>query len=363
MEHPIRVLLVDSSPLALKALQKVLNGSPEIIVVGTAKHGREALRILPSLTPEVICMAAHLPVMDGPELTREVMSQQACPILILTSEDTNSGLVNEKKDLVSACLQAGAVDVFTMPAVAISPDSLQARLLISKIKILARVRVISRASKRQYVSEQGSTPKTNSDNLVSPVTVITTEEATSRIIAIGASTGGPQVLLTILSALPRNYPYPILCVQHISKGFIAGLVDWLQEQCRVKVKIASSGERLMPGTVYFSEDDHHLELEDKWTIKLSSTPPVDGHRPSVTALFSSVARFHANCAVAVLLTGMGADGAQGMKTVYDAGGVTIVQDKESCVVFGMPAKAMEKGAAQHIMPPAQITRQLMEMVP
>jgi two-component system chemotaxis response regulator CheB len=181
-------------------------------------------------------------------------------------------------------------------------------------------------------------------------------------VAIGASTGGPQALQTILSPLPAGFPVPLLCVQHISLGFLKGLVDWLAAHCRIHVRIARDGEAPAAGTAYFPEEETHLTLGPDGRLRLTRDPAVGGHRPSVTVTLQSVARRHGSAAVGVLLTGMGQDGVDGMRAIAEAGGVTIAQDEASCVVFGMPKQAIAAGAAQQVMPLTKIAAAVIEAV-
>lgn len=181
-------------------------------------------------------------------------------------------------------------------------------------------------------------------------------------MAIGASTGGPQALYTILKQLPANFPVPILCVQHISEGFLQGLVDWLAAECFLRVTIAQPGEFPKPGTVYFAPERQHLQLDTQGRLTTVSTPAVSGHRPSVTALFQAVATCYPRSAVGILLTGMGRDGADGLQAIAQAGGTTIAQDEQTCVVFGMPKEAIALGAAQHILAIGEIAPMLLNRI-
>ncbi|MEO1134239.1 MAG: CheB methylesterase domain-containing protein, partial [Cyanobacteria bacterium J06639_1] len=173
-------------------------------------------------------------------------------------------------------------------------------------------------------------------------------------IAIGASTGGPQATYAVLSQLPATWPTPIFCTQHISEGFLQGLVSWMDDQCSLRVKIAEPGELALPGTVYYAPDNFHLEIESNSRLKLSNAPPIDRHRPSITTMFQSVALKYGRRACGILLTGMGRDGADGMKAIASAGGLTIAQDEASSVVFGMPKEAIAIGAARHVLPISEI---------
>lgn len=335
MPEPISVLLVEDSPVALEILDRLLASSPDIRVVGKARNGKEAIDLIPKLQPKVICTDLHMKEMDGLELTKQVMANHARPILVVSTSvqksDTNT---------IFELLQAGAVDVFPKPNTGLASDYEQVkRDLINKIKVLSGVTVFTKRQTPPIV-----VPPVN--NFVFPVD----KTRAIKVITIGASTGGPQALHKIIGQLPANLPVPVICIQHISQGFLQGLVDWLDSECLVKVKIAMVGEIPQPGTVYFAPDKNHLELDAQGKFIYGSSLPVDGHCPSVTVTFKSVAKFYNRAAMSILLTGMGRDGASGMQYISDAGGITIAQDEKTCVVFGMPNEAISLGVVQHVLP-------------
>jgi two-component system chemotaxis response regulator CheB len=320
----------------------MLAQSPEIEVVGKAHNGKEALKLIPQVQPTVICTDFHMPIMDGLEFTRAVMAEHPRPILVISS-----AVGADNNEHVFSLLNAGAVDVFPKPSSGWGAGDEAAQQIIAKIKILAGVVVFKRSPSR---------PSTRTTEKSAP------PETTARVVAIGASTGGPQALQEILTQLPPDFPSPVLCVQHISEGFLQGLVDWLAAQCQMKVKIARSGETPLPGTVYFPAEETHLTVDSRGRLLSSHGAPVGGHRPAVTVLFDSVAEYYGSAAIAVLLTGMGRDGAEGMQAVARAGGVTMAQDEASCVVFGMPRQAIDAGAVRHVLPPLQIGQTLIRCV-
>ena len=356
---PIRVFLVDDSPLSLTILKRMLATSPDIEVVGTARNGKEALEQFPTARPKVICTDYMMPVMNGLELIQEAMVKYPRPILVISSViDSKEG------DTAGALLEAGAVDIFPKPTGAGVPGNPAfdetARQLVQKIRILAGVFVFTRHNKEQGPLKvrppEPQTTKTTTTGL--PSRRFSPPRSKVRMIAVGSSTGGPQILQSLFAGLPAKFPYPIVCVQHISKGFLNGLVDWLRTQCQIRIKIADEGEEALPGTIYFPQEDSHLEIDGRNRLTLSPAPLMDGHRPSVTATFNSVAQRYKSNGMGILLTGMGSDGASGLQALHQAGGVTIAQDEASCVVFGMPKKAIELGAAQYIMSPEQISQAL-----
>lgn len=363
---PIRVFLVDDSPLALTLLKRMLATSPDIDLVGTARNGRDALAMFPETRPKVICTDYQMPVMDGLQLVQEIMVSYPRPILVISSLITA-----EDHAQALPLLAAGAVDVFPKPSAA-TPFDETADKLVRKIKLLAGVFVISRKPSEQVVPRPAIKPVAERSSAAlsrpKPVTIATNVPPRAahlkqvRLVCIGASTGGPQTLQNILSGLPSNFPQPILCVQHISTGFLKGLVDWLNNSSRLKVKIAENGERAQAGTIYFPPENHHLEISPAGQLRTTSGPPIDGHKPSVTATFQSAARSYGSAALTILLTGMGGDGALGMHAVATAGGLTIAQDEASCVVYGMPRQAVELGAAQFVLPPDEIRQTLLQML-
>lgn len=331
---PISILIVEDSPIALTILKRILSSSPDIAIAGVARNGVEALELIPKVQPKVICTDLHMPKMSGLELTQRVMAEFPRPILIISASVDKT----ENPQNVFQLLQAGALDVFLKPSIDRLSDYEKVKQdLITRIKILAGVSVFT-----QHASKQTS-PKLSLPPRATPRAQV------PRVVAIGASTGGPQALYKILKALPANFPVPILCVQHISEGFLTGLTDWLASDCQLRVAIAQSGDWPKPGMVYFSPDHCHLRLSSQGRFVLSQDEPVCGHRPSVTALFQSVATYYQQRGLGVLLTGMGRDGADGLLAIAQMGGITIAQDEQSCVVFGMPREAIALGAAQHIL--------------
>ena len=342
----IRVMLVDDSPIALHILQRLLLRSPDIQVVGTATDGAAALELLPALDPEVICTDMHMAGMDGLAFTRAVMSSRPRPILVV-SVSVEPGSAN-----VFSLLEAGAVDVYPKPRAILEADQEKlAHELASKIRIVAGVHVFRRG---------GETPRaTTSPWDPSPVP---TPHAPVRMVAMGASTGGPQALRTILASLPATFPAPVACVQHIGADFLDEMVRWLAEVCPLPVRKAEQGKSPLAGTVYFAPENAHLEFDEHGRFALTRLPPLDGHRPSVTATMHAAARCFGAGAVGVLLTGMGRDGADGMAAITAAGGVTIAQDEASSVVYGMPKEAVARGAAQFVLPLDRIARVLIELV-
>lgn len=331
----IKVFLVDDSPVVLAVLQRILKTSPELEVIGTAADGSEALVKIPQLKPHVVCTDLKMGTMGGLELTQKLMAEFPVPILVVSSAVQSSD-----RDNIFQLLQAGAVDVCPKPPSGLAEDYPE-RSLLNKIKIVAGVKVFKKRQKRESPAPAIATSAPQ----------IRVEPGTTpfKLLAIGASTGGPPALEAVLKPLPAQFPLPIVCVQHISQGFLDGLISWLDKQCSLRVKVAQRGETPTPGCVYFAPDGYHLEIDRRGHFIYSDAPALGNHRPSVTATFQSVARYYGKAAIAVLLTGMGRDGADGMSAIAQAGGETIAQNEDTCVVFGMPKEAIALGAARHVL--------------
>ena len=346
----IKVLLVEDSKISLVILRRILNEFPQFEVVGEAQNGLEALRLIHQVKPDVICTDLHMPQMDGLELTTEVMSRNPIPILVLSvsvqQEDTHH---------IFDVLEAGAVDICPKPIAGLTTDN-QAfkRELINKIVVIAGVRVFKKTRK--------NLTKSKPVNLQGLTTYPAKSYPIPKIIAIGTSTGGPPALQEIFSQLPANFSVPIICVQHICHGFLQGLIDWLSATCRLPIQIAQSGHTPQPGIIYFPPEQHHLELDHQGKFVCSDTPALDGHRPSVTVTFESIAKVYRKKSTAILLTGMGKDGAKGMLAIAQAGGLTIAQDEATSIIFGMPKEAIDLGAAREILPLGAIAPMLLELL-
>ncbi len=361
---PIRVLLVEDSPVVLLILKRIFSSTPEIEVVGTAQNGKEGLALIPRLQPTVICTDFYMPQMNGLEFTKEVMRKFPRPILVISASVQKDDTQN-----IFRMLDAGAVDVFPKPRAGLDSnyESIKQEL-INKIKVLAGVAVFTRWRRESsYIADpspvpqiaakpQTILPEPNRDRqrgtpiLPKSVVPVRLHTPVAKILAIGASTGDTQALHQILAHLPANFGVPVICVQHISDGFLQGLIDWLALECRLPVKIAMAGEFPQAGHIYFPVERRHLELDAQGRFIYSSSVPVGGHCPAVTVTLKSIANFYGRATVGILLTGMGRDGADGMAAIAQAGGVTIAQDEASCVIFGMPKEAIALGVVQHILP-------------
>lgn len=343
----IGVFLVEDSPIALKVLTKIINSAPDLQVVGYATNGIDALSAIPKTNPDVVCTDLYLKGMSGLELTQQLLAVQPKPILVISV-----GVGPGQEHNTCQLLEAGAIAVVSKPETGLLEDY-DCQQIWEKIRILAGVKVLSRPlhSALARSSDQSSAKWKNEQ--FSP---------SVKIIAIGASTGGPQAIGKILRTLPKDFPVPMLCTQHISVGFLDGLVNWMQSECLVRVKIATAGEPLEAGTVYFAPENCNLEVSRQQRIVLSPPVATEQHCPAVNVMFRAVALHFGAESVGVLLTGMGADGAQGLQAIARAGGITIAQDAETSVVFGMPKAAIDLGAVHHVLGIDKIGNYLLRLV-
>jgi two-component system chemotaxis response regulator CheB len=325
-------------------LREILEVDPTIRVVGEAGNGLEGVAKCVGSQPDVVLMDVQMPVADGFEAVARIMRERPTPVIVL-SATVSPGEVGSAFQAV----RAGAFEVLPKPD---GPASLEsyaplAEALRSRVKLYARV---GRRRGWGTVAEAGRDP--------APLRVV---GASRRVVALGASAGGPRTLLAILSALPTTFPCPILLVQHISAGFARGFTQWLSREVALPVRAVENPELLRPGTVYLAPDDRHLGVRRGVAMAVEG-PPQHGCRPAVDVLFHALAEEYGSLAVAVLLTGMGKDGASGALAVRRAGGEVLVQDEATSVIFGMPKAAIELGAATQVVPAPDIPRLLVQAV-
>ncbi|MDB5882011.1 MAG: cheB [Ramlibacter sp.] len=337
----IKVLVIDDSAVMRAFLSRVVESQPDMQLVGTASDPVLATDRIRRNTPDVVTLDVEMPRMNGLDFLRQLMAVRPLPVVMISS------LTRQGADTTIRALELGAVDFFPKPA---NLDDLGA----SGDEIAGKIRAAASAR----VARHSPAPATRSAR--SPLLQQPAVPATGRVIGIGASTGGVEALRDILSALPAEMP-PILIAQHMPAGFTETLARRLDTICRIGVKQADDGEAVCCGVAYIAAGGRHLELTRKLTgyvLRVTDTPPVNHHRPSVDTLFHSMANVAGEQSIAVMLTGMGGDGAQGMLALRKQGAFTIAQDESSCVVFGMPRQAIALGAAREVLPLGDVAQRL-----
>ena len=330
-KNPVRVLVVDDSALMRKLIPQMLAGDESIEVVGTAMDGSFCLKKIDELKPGVVTLDLEMPGMNGIDTLKEIMRRQPLPVIVFSSHSTDGATVTMK------ALGLGAFDFVTKPKDASAHMAETARELIAKVKAAAECKLAPRI-------RTGIPPK--------PEKIVLPGANPSRIVAIGVSTGGPQALEYLLSQLPGDFPGTIVIVQHMPDGFTDMFARRLDELSALRVKEAQSGDVLQPGRVLICPGSRHMKVKRLPlgdVAVLTDDARVNGHRPSVDVLLRSVADEFKNQAVGVLMTGMGDDGAEGLGEIKRQGGMTIAQSEDSCVVYGMPKAAIERGYAIRVI--------------
>jgi two-component system chemotaxis response regulator CheB len=344
---PIRLLAFDASPEAGQGLRGLLKQAPDISLIGVARRPAEMLEMARTLKPNLMTVSTEAATSTAVEVARTLMEQAPGPIVMLASDRVATQ--------VTAALQAmdaGALAVIP-PAAGRDPKG-DARALAT-LRAMAGMKVVRRwrpaaPGVRVTAGKSAGVPATLPAGL--------SAVRRARVVAIAASTGGPAVLHRIFARLPADLAAPILVVQHIARGFAAGLAEWLTGGTALPVELAKRGENLRDGVIYVADNDLHLGVSSRGTVLLSDDPPIEGFRPSANFLFKSVARFYGQHALGVVLTGMGEDGASGLVELSAAGGRVLAQDEASCVVFGMPAAAIKQGVASAVLTPDDIAAEL-----
>ncbi len=343
MPEPVKVLVVDDSALARNVLRTIIASDPGLVVVGEAENGRQAVQLVEELKPDVVTMDVEMPIMNGYEAVEAIMAYHPTPILVVSLLfDRNSNRMSMRM------LNSGALDVVGKPDVHNPAEFEIARVqLISRLKMLARVPVVTHLRGRN----QHRLPPPAAAGSVRP-----------EIVALAASTGGPTALREILRALPRNFPMPILIVQHIAHGFTQTLIEWLGHRGAIPVTAATDRRRMNPGTAYVAPEESHLVVHDRRHLGLKAVSSQTELRPSADLLFESIAQKFGKNSIGIILTGMGDDGAKGLKVMRDAGAYTIGQDRTSSVIYGMPRVAAERGALSEVLPLEHIPTRLIGLV-
>lgn len=318
MKEPIKILVVDDSLLMQKVLVDLLQSDSQISVIGTARNGEEALQKIKTLNPDVVTLDIEMPKMNGLTTVRKIMQTNPLPVIMI------SALAQREAQLTLKALEFGAVDYVPKPS---GPISLNMNIV--KDELITKVKTAASANIRQL--------KPQTQKIAPPK-----QKSRDKLISIAASTGGPAAVAYILRNVPPNTP-PILVVQHMQKGMTKLFSEGLNQECKIQVKEAEEGDVVQVGLALIAPGGFHMEVTKEGEINLTTTPPVNYVRPSADVTMKSAAKAYASKNIGVVLTGMGSDGAKGIEAIKKKGGVTIAQDKKTCVVFGMPDAAIKTG--------------------
>ena len=353
MAKTIRIILAEDSPTVRRYLANLIEEAPDMEVVGEANNGEEAIRLVEELRPDVVSMDINMPEVDGLEATRRIMENTPTPIVVV------SGLLDVDIHLSLKAIEAGALAVISKPPSRDNPTFIEKkRQLLMTLRAMADVRVISRRRPRLARDKLSDTQQSESK-------ITDTKHPAPEIIVIGASTGGPSALLQFIKDMPHNLSIPIVIVQHMPDEFIKGFALWLDNTTPLQVSIAEHERILEKGTITIAPGVANLRVikrNNQLMTQLSTDFDHSRYIPSVDVLFESVAISVGKTTLGIILTGMGDDGAKGLLAIRQAGGITMVQDESSSIVFGMPHAAIERGAAHHIVPLVNLASKVKKML-
>ena len=354
--NKIRVIVVDDSALVRSLLTEIINRQPDMVCIGAASDPLVAREMIRSLDPDVITLDVEMPRMDGLDFLSRLMRLRPMPVVMVST------LTERGADVTLKALELGAVDFVAKPKIGVADGlKLLGAEITEKVRTAARARVPRLASASAQTAAPGAAGGTGAPAAAAapqPLGRLSTE----KLIFIGASTGGTEATREVLMKLPADAP-AVLIAQHMPPGFTKSYAARLNDLCRIRVAEAVDGERVLPGHAYVAPGGMHLSVERSganYVARVRDGEPVNRHKPSVEVLFESAARVAGRNALGVMLTGMGGDGARSMRTMRDAGSFNICQDEATCVVFGMPREAIQHGAADEVLPLAQIAPRLIE---
>jgi len=336
---PIKVMVVDDSAFMRFTIAQQLNESSELQVIGTASNGKEALRLIPQLQPDVVTLDVEMPQMDGLATLRQIMADFPRPVIMFSS------LTRQGAAETIQALMLGAVDFVSKPE---NRTDIRKSMkdLTAKIMCAAKAKVRSAATHSWIRFAPGQSSRLTHQ--------VSNYQKTTPVILIGSSTGGPGALNEIVPALPHNFPSPVLIVQHMPSGFTRSLSERLNSISPLNVKEAEVGDQLMVGQVLVAPGGFHMTLDREERIALNQKPAVHGVRPAVDVTLASLVQHFGRNVIAVILTGMGTDGTHGASLLHSDGGYVIAEHESTCVVWGMPRSVVEAGVASAVLPRPQI---------
>lgn len=359
----IRALVVDDSAFMRKVITDILNADPGITVIAKARDGQDAVEKVERLKPDVVTLDNEMPVLDGLHALGYIMSECPTPVVMLTAVDEKSA------NITFTAFEYGAVDFIQKPSGTISLNISEiADEIRSKVKIAASVDLTKLGFMEEQVKKKFGKPKVTAkpkgEPLATPRPILT-----KKILAIGSSTGGPRALEQVIPKLPGNLPAAVLVVQHMPAGFTASLSQRLDSQSALKVQEAKDGDIVREGLVLLAPGDYHMEIVQKKingvvkeVVSLNKNPREQGVRPCINVMLRSITPIYGSNILSVILTGMGADGADGVELVKKAGGRAIAEDQSTCVVYGMPRAVVERNMANEVVPLGKVADEIVRML-
>jgi two-component system, chemotaxis family, protein-glutamate methylesterase/glutaminase len=346
--NKVRVLIVDDSTFMRKVLETILISDPQLQVIGHAKDGREAIALAESLKPDVITMDINMPHMDGLQATAQIMTANPRPIVVVSSESKDGAASTLK------ALELGAIEFVAKPNSAIDLDMQSIREdLLRKVKMAAKVRVVRTASRLAAALQ--STPQNSAEPISRPAPIVSRASSSIAdqrfpVVVLAASTGGPATVMRLAPGFTKDFPAAVILVQHMPAAFTTQFAAQLAEFTEIRVKEAESGDAIQPGCLYICPGAQHLRVNPLGRVQLDSVSGrIGGYLPNIDVTMESVAAYGGALSIGVVLTGMGADGAQGAKAIKNAGGHVIAQDEVTSVIFGMPAEAIKLHAVDQVL--------------
>lgn len=350
MIKKISVLIIDDSAVVRQALTHILESDSKISVMGTASDPFVAAKKIQNQVPDVITLDIEMPRMDGLTFLKKIMTQHPIPVVIVSS------LTNKGTETALKALEYGAVEIINKPDLSSKKALEETKIMLCDVVKAAAISIVKRRSAKTIYSPLNVAPKLSADAVISKKINKSMIKTTEKVVVVGASTGGTEALREFLEALPLNSP-GIIIVQHMPEMFTKSFAERLNQLCKITVKEAQNGDTVIRGQALIAPGNHHIILKRsgaRYYVEINDGPLVNRHRPSVDVLFRSTASYVGKNAIGIIMTGMGDDGAKGLLEMKQAGALTIAQDEQSCVVFGMPKEAIKIDAADKILSLDQI---------